>query len=226
MRTLASAKATAIESAEALHTQTGLAETDLEPPGDLDLPESVDEAIRIARDTRGDIKAVDYRSEALFYQRVAKDMQWLPFVDARASYHYDQNTGFADTPLFWRVSAQATWQLWDGGLRLAERREIGSQIRVNDLQERVLIRQAEERLRVAWQNHETASRALASVEEELRLAEENVRLAERSFSVGEATWLDVEQAQLALRTSEFNRLSERMNQYLAAVQIRIAAGTL
>jgi len=225
-RNLASAQATAVESAEAFATQTGLSDTDLTPPEPLVLPEDLDGAIDAARYARSDIKATKYRSEALFFQRTAKDMQWLPVVDARAAYHYDGNTGFADTPLFWRVSAQATWQLWDGGLRLAERRDLASQIRANRLQEDVLRRRAEEELRVAWKNHQTSTAALASVEQELTLARENVRLAERSFSAGQATWLDVEQAQLALRTAEFNQLSEQMNQYLAAVQIRIAAGTL
>lgn len=225
-RDLANATAARVEAEEAFAVQTGLRDTDLTPPAMLELPATMEEAIATAKDGRADIRAAHYRSDALFYQRAAKDLQWLPVVDGRAAYFYDENTGFADDPFFWRVSAKATWLLWDGGLRLAERREIASQIRANRLQERVMTNRAEEQIRVAWHNHQTATAAVASVEEELELARQNVALAERSFEAGQATWLDVEQAQLGLRSAEFNRLSERMNQYLAAVQIRIAAGTL
>ncbi len=225
-RNLANAMAQQVQAREAFARTTGLRDMDLSPPGLLELPATMEEAIKIAKESRSDIQAAHYQSDALFYQRTAKDMQWLPIIDGRAAYLYDENTGFADDPFFWRASVQATWLLWDGGLRLAERKEIASQIRANRMQEQVISDQAEEQIRVAWHNHQTATASLASVEEELSLARENVRLAERSFEAGQATWLDVEQAELSLRSSEFNQLSERMNQYLAAVQIRIAAGTL
>jgi outer membrane protein TolC len=225
-RTLAGAEARRVEAMEAFARTTGIRDVELSIPPPLQLPADLDEAIKVARYERADIQAVQYRSEALFYNRAAKDLQWLPTVEGRAAYHYDENLGFADKRLFWRASVQATWSLWDGGLRLAERKEIASQIRANRMSERVMADRAEEQIRVAWHQHQRATEGLATVDKELGLARRNAELAELQFQTGQATWLDVEQAQLSLRAAEFNTLTERMNQYMAAIQIRVATGTL
>jgi outer membrane protein TolC len=97
-------------------------------------------------------------------------------------------------------------------------------------QAQLLVKQVEQRVeqdvRTGWERYERAQAALSSVEKELELAKENLRLSELGFSAGTATWLDVENARVALAGSELAHVSERMNRDLAAISLVLATGDL
>ena len=179
-----------------------------------------------AKHQRPDVLAAQWRTRALRTQRAGQDMRWLPTLDVTGSYNYTQNTGFNDRNWTWRIALSGTWELWDGGLRIAERRETASQARAAQISEALTIRQAEREVRLAYEVHQRAEAALRAVGDELQLARENLALAERSYEGGGATWLELEQARLQLASTELDHLRERTTRDLAAIELLSRTGTL
>ena len=223
-RDLVSAAEQRSRAEEGFHKLTGLPRDEpLELPQSPVLPGELEQALG-QLDERPDVRAAELQTEAAGLQRVASDMRWLPVVDAQFSYNYSQNTGFQDDPTNWRVALVGTWNLWDGGLRLAESAEYASQRRLAQLQHRQIREDAEEQLRVAWETWRTAEEALTTVADEQALAEENIRLAEQSFSAGAATWLEVREARVSLASARLSALQQRMDRDVAALDVRLAMG--
>ena len=79
---------------------------------------------------------------------------------------------------------------------------------------------------MAWEAWRRADSALLSVQQELDLAQENLALARANFDAGLASWLEVEVAELTLRTTELAVVSERMQREQAAVRLLAATGAL
>jgi outer membrane protein len=192
----------------------------------MSVPGSLQEAASKAADERPDLAAMAFHTRAAKRQLAAKSMEWLPSVDGNFTYLYTQNSGFIGEEWQWRLSLQARWTLWDGGLRLAQGRELTSRLRQARLVERRQAQIATEEVRVAWESYVRAERALHSVETEVALAKRNRELAERGFGAGSVTWLEVEQAELALQGATLARITERMNLDLAAIDLNIAVGTM
>lgn len=205
---------------------TGLDPVGLELPEPVAVPADPEAAVSEARVRRPDLVAAGHRADALRRQRTAQDLRWLPVVDAIGSYNYTQNPGFNDRNWTWRVVLQGQWTFWDGGLRIAERRETASQYRAAELAEELVLRQAEREVRVAWESHRRAEAALQAVERERALAEESLALAEASYAGGGATWLEVEQARLQVQATALSQLRERMVRDLAAIDLLARTGAL
>lgn len=206
---------------------TGLAaEAALELPEPPVVPASVEVAVEQAMSARPDLHAAEQSERAARMLHVGSTLAWMPTVDASFTYNYTQNLGFQTKPTLWQVALVGTWDLWDGGMRLQDQREAASQKRSAQYQSEQLRQTAEEDVRVAWEAWIRSEQALRAVEEEVDLAKESLALAEASFSAGTATWLDVEQAQLSVLSSELNQLRERMSRDLAAWSLRAATGVM
>lgn len=209
---------------EALHKLTGLDRNEpLVMPESPAAPKALDEALRDLN-YRPDVAASELQIESARLARVAAIGQWLPVVDAQFKYAYNQNTGFQSDPTSWTLALVGTWQLWDGGLRMAETAEYASQRRVAEYQRQQLLWDAEEEVRVAYETYTSASRALEAVEDEEALALENIRLAEQSFEVGAATWLEVRESRVLLASARLHAIEQRMNRDIAALSLRLAMG--
>lgn len=214
-------------SAEEQFTRTvGLPRNvELTLPDTMSAPTSLDDALNKAM-VRPDVEAGRYQVRALRNERTARDLEWMPSVDFTFSEIYQQVPGFIPRNFQWRAAFNFSWNLFDGGLRIARSRQLKSQVRATHLQVEDARQQAEQEVRSAWERLHRASRALNAVEDELALATENLQLAERSYEAGSATWLDVENAKLALDNARLFMLQERMNRDLAAMELRVAAGDL
>jgi outer membrane protein len=204
----------------------GVPGTGLVLPEPVDVPTDLDAALAEARSTRPDLLAADHRVRALRATHVAQDLRWLPVIDGQGQYLYSQNLGFNDTHWNWRIVVAASWNLWDGGLRVAESRETASQLHQAEVGEQLAVDSAEREIRLAFEAHARAQAALDSVENEIALANQSLQLAERSYAAGGLTWLEVEQARLAVQAAELSRLQERMNRDLAAIDLLARTGRL
>ncbi len=197
----------------------------LELPPPMSVPTDLEAAVARGRG-RLDVQAARHQADAARFNRRGLTAQWLPVVDGQFTYNYDEGQAFLPEPWFWRLSVSATWSLWDGGLRLAERREASAQLRAAALQVQLAEQTAEQEVRVAFEAFRRASTGLAATGEELRLARENLRLAELGFGSGSATWLEVEQAELAVRAAELTAVQERMARDIAAMELLASTGEL
>jgi multidrug efflux pump subunit AcrB/outer membrane protein TolC len=204
---------------------TGLESTvELAVPAPPAVPATVDQALGETGDSRPDVTAAQKRAEVARYYLRSKNAEWLPTFDARFTWSYTQNTGFQDDPTLWMVVFGANWQIWSGGVRIAQARELKSQVRQADLSVEKLRQDVDIEIRNAWRRLERAQQALSATEVEVSLAEQNLALAEASMTAGSATWLEVEDARLGLIGSQLSQLAERMNRDLAAVELRVAMG--
>lgn len=216
-----------VRAEESFHRLTGLPrDVSLDLPDTTTAPTSVDDALSVARIERSDIEAAELRVDVSRLQTTAKKLGWLPTVNANFSYVYQQAAGFTGQNVFWQATINGNWTFWDGGLRLSQIRESASQRRAAEYQLRRTEETATEEVRVAWEAWQRAQATAETVEREIELAEESLRLAEAGLDAGTATWLDVEQARIALRQTRLSELSERMNRDLAAIELRRAVGTL
>jgi multidrug efflux pump subunit AcrB/outer membrane protein TolC len=200
-------------------------------PGALELPPppavplDVEVAVNSSKG-RQDVVAAQHQARAARFNRRGKTAEWLPLVDGQFTYNYDEGQVFLPEPWFWRLSLSATWSLWSGGMRLAERREASAQLRASELQVLLAKQTAEQEVRVAFEAYRRASAGLTAMDDELRLARENLRLAELGFQSGSTTWLEVEQADLVVRSAELTSVQERMARDLAALELVSSSGGL
>lgn len=196
------------------------------PTLELPAPPSADAAVADALARRPDLQAAQLRARVAELSRTSKALGFLPTVDARFTESYSEVAGFTGEHWMWMVVLQANWTLWDGGLRAAQLKEVGSQVRMAELAARQATQVATEEVRTAWQDLQRAELALTAVQGEVALAEENLTLAERGFQAGTTTWLEVSDATLGLEQARLSLLRERMNRDLAAVQLQVTTGAL
>jgi len=76
----------------------------------------------------------------------------------------------------------------------------------------------------AWRGLRRASQAVEAVGIEVELAKENLALTEASLPTGGASWVDVEQARLALQAASITALRERTAYRMAQVNLLVATG--
>ena len=198
----------------------------LELPDVIEVPESVDDAVGKAMIHRPDLKANSLRTRVAKLERVANDLGWAPSFDFTFSYTYQQVPGFIPENWQWRIGVGAKWNIFDGGLRVAKSRELNSRRRQAEIVVARQRQQLEEEVRVAWERLRRARTAYESVLAEISLAQTSLDLAQKGFEAGSVTWLDVEQATLALAGAELAKVTERMNRDLAAIDLQTAIGRL
>jgi outer membrane protein TolC len=226
-RDLRRAQEQLVGAQEAFVTVTGLrGDVALDDTPPFGVPGSLDDALRRGESARPDLTAALLREQVAGLQVRAEGLAWMPDVNARWSGIANQTPGFAGRTTFWTAGVTATWTLWDGGMRLATIRQAASQERQSRYAADKVRRQIDEDVRVAWEVYGRAEAAVRAVEGEVALAADSLDLARRGFEAGTATFLEVEQAELALRGAELNRLTERTALALAAVDLLLATGEL
>jgi len=225
-RDLDSAREGLVDAQTSFEMLTGLPGEALVLPPPFVVPAEMGSAIATARAQRPDLRAAELRVSALKAERVAQDLRWLPSVEGMGGLNYTENTGFNDRNFTWRVSFTASWDLWDGGYRIADRRDAASRLRAAQLAKTLQERQAEREVRLAFEAHRRAGSAVAAVEDEQELADENLRLTERSYEAGSATWLELERARLQVESTQLTMLRERTTRDLAAIDLLVRTGTL
>ncbi|MFT7521246.1 MAG: outer membrane protein TolC, partial [Kiritimatiellia bacterium] len=189
-------------------------------------PESLQAALDTAQVRRLDLQAADVRVDVAKMQTRSDALKWAPTVNYRFSYLWSENAGFVGKNSYWNMGLSATWVLWDGGMRLAEQRNSASQRRMAQLAVEGSKTSIEEEVRVAWRTYEAARSSIEAVDVEVGLAQENLELARRGFEAGSTTFLEVQQAELALENAELNRVVERQSHALSVVGLQAVTGSL
>ena len=226
-RDLEGARQGLVDAREGLSLATGIEDpSGLAVPEPMEVPTDVEGAIVDARTYRPDLEANTLRRQALQQERTGQFLRFLPVVDGIFTYNYTENTSFNDRNWTWRLVFQGTWTIWDGGFSTVDRAATSSRLRQARLQEELATRQSEREVRVAFEGYRRAAAAYDSVQDELQLARENLELAERTYAAGSSTWLELEQAKLQLQSTELVGLRERMARDLAAIDLRVATGSL
>lgn len=212
---------------EAFTHLTGMPrETELSGRFESAAPASFEEAVEQALASRPDLVAQRIRANVASLQTTAETMAWVPQINANLTGLYNQTPGFANQKSFWTLGVSMEGNLWDGGARLAAIRTAASQER----QAALVVTQAEydaqTEVRSAWEAYHRAKINVESVDAELLLAEDSLDLAQRGFEAGTTTFLEVEQAQLGLQSTQLARLQARIDLDLTLVDLMAATGQL
>jgi len=225
-RALAQAQEGVVKAQQAFTRATGLPpQTPVDPPQDFTAPGSVDEALKMARASRPDLVAVDRQIDAAKLQHRAVLLEWIPTINGSFTWQFNQNTGFSGKKSQWMAGISATWNPWDGGMRLQRARQASSQERIAELQAEDRHRAVEQDVRTAWESYQRADAAVAEVKDEVSLADESLELAKRGFQAGDTTFLELQDAEVDLRMAQLAQIQEEMNRTLAIIDLQVAMGT-
>lgn len=225
-REVAGAKAGVTQAEQAFTGLTGVpVDADMTLPPPLNVPMAdVEACIVAAREHRPDLEAAAYRANAAAANRTLSYASWLPSVNGVFKYNLNPETDFNPDGSRWKLIFNAQWTLWDGGMRIGANQTAASQFRQANEAQLKTQQEAEQQLRVAWDQYQRSEAALEAVEHELVLAQDNLRLAEVAFQAGTLAFLDLEDARLGWKATRMSQLSERMNRDLAVIDIQAAVG--
>jgi TolC family type I secretion outer membrane protein len=197
------------------------------PPITSGLPQTLDEALRVAVVANPDVVAADY------VERAAQDGvdvvfgELLPSVNFNTSIERTKEfSGQTDDDTSARVELQLVVPFYQAGQttsRVREAKKRASQRRLELAQQR---RTAEQFATSAWQAFSTAQAQIVSFEDQVRSNEIALEGVREEASVGSRTVLDVLDAEQELLDARVNLVRAKRDEIVAAFQILASVGNL
>lgn len=166
----------------------------------------------------------EYRSLALRQKMVEKAKlisysSYQPTVALFTDYSYSKGSGFSSGDEWnknWDLGVSASWPLFDGGSGLGKIKEA----RANDRQLRLVKQQVEDWIRLevsaGYLTLKASEKTIFSQQLSVGQAEEALKIAKARYESGQATNLDVLDAQLALTQAQTNRI-QAVHDYLVSL---------
>jgi OMF family outer membrane factor len=187
----------------------------------IDTP--LDELINQGLAARPELKALALQRQISDLEIQKQRGQRFPTVQAQAVYQRKKAT-FPSSQLA-SVAVNAVWPIFDGGRRQAATANARLQVNEVTLQEELAKRQTAEQIRSAYLAMQTFDASVQLLKSQVELARRNADETNKAYQVGEATDLDVLQANNALTQSE-RQLAQVSFQYEVAIcEVQRAVGT-
>ena len=189
-----------------------------------DLP--VDQLLAKSRERRDDLAAAKLTAEGNDYQvEVIKRQNW-PVVSATAGVddQYSTTPGVANTDPAWFAGVNATWTLWDGGLRSAKVEQqlaVGREQRAN---ERATQLAAERQVKGALVEIHTAVTAVSQAETRSRSAAADAADSLARYRAGTGTATELADAQLRSAQADADLEQRRIDVLVFRLTLRQALG--
>jgi len=184
---------------------------------------SVADAGEDALQKRPDLLAAKSVSRAEGENVKGAKREWLPNLSLRAETM--RNQGYtASGENTWSVSAQLSWQLWDGGRRFANSDRAQANREVARQQYQSTLNQARAELlsaKAAWQ---AASLQFQAATSGLKSARETERIQSDRFANGRISAVDLIDAEAALARARADHTSALADWWLADDQLYLAQG--
>lgn len=182
---------------------------------------SIDEAAA----TRPELEAARARLEAS--EHLAEGAWWslAPKLNLVFTYQASENTGFSGDTDQWDIRLVAEWIVYDGGVRYADIKETAAEERVGALAlekaERALARDVH---RLAL-DVRAADATLQTVARQRDVAEEQYELIHARADLGEATSLEISDADAALFAAEAEVVRSGLQRDLSSMSLLEALGS-
>ncbi|MFM2410544.1 MAG: hypothetical protein RL481_1372 [Pseudomonadota bacterium] len=229
-----SARANLIRSKEVYIQLVGGAPDDLEAPPPLpNLPETPDDAVRVALDANPDLIAARELREAAYFDRRGANAARLPQVGAFSSGNYSDNFGSVDfgTALprdsvntSAQVGVRATIPLYQGGRPAAQIRQAQARLGQAQEQEIAAEREAIAQTRASYASWRASLDVIAASERAVSANELSLEGVRAENSVGNRTILDILNAEQELLNSRVQLVTARRNAYVAGFSLLAAMG--
>jgi multidrug efflux system outer membrane protein len=175
---------------------------------------------------RPDVRAAAAGLRLAESQRRENTARYLPTVGVTGQWRWASITGFTGEHEGWSVTLGAKWTLFDGGRREAERAEAAHKAAEAEAGLDLARRRAQDEVRRAQLDLDSAHAARRKAEEQSRLAGEALQHAQAAYAQGAATYLEVADATTAAQNAELGLVTEQLLGDLAALRLARAAGQL
>ena len=197
---------------------------DVDVPAAPQLPQNLDELEQAALRDRPDVRAAATNLQLAESNKQVVFARYFPVLGAFGRYQIANTSGLTGDKDTFTFGLQASWNIFDGGLREADLRERTAQISEADAARRGAENRAVEEVRRARLDRDSAVANRVKAEEQLALAHENQRLIEVNFKAGAATYLEVSDANTALAAAEIAVITETLNADLAGWRLLQTSG--
>ena len=186
---------------------------------------SLEEAIKLALESRCDWKAQVKREEAARLNKSAVKWERLPSASVFADYG-SIGSGFNDAIPTRTYGIAVRIPIFDGGRRDARRAESTSQLLQERLRTQDLRDQIELEVRTALDSLQSAADQVRTAEEGVALAEGELEQAQRRYAAGVGSSIEATDAQTRLQRARDNRIAALFNYNLARIELGTATGTI
>ena len=185
----------------------------------------IQQALRIARENRAELKAQQDREESAKLAYTAVKFERLPSLAAFGDYG-TIGTSIANAVPTRTYGASLRIPIFDGGRRDARRAESASQYRQEKIRTADLRDQIELDVRLALNSLSSADAQVKAADEGLKLAQDELAQAQRRYKAGVTNSIEVTDAQTRLQRALDNRINALYNYNVARVDLGTATGTI
>ncbi|MEM6730497.1 MAG: TolC family protein [Myxococcota bacterium] len=172
-----------------------------------------------ARAARPDLDALRHRRDAAESRQLAPVLDWFPEVSVRGLYSLTNEPGFGPNDNY-QFSATLGWQVFDGGIRIADDIQANADYRDADLQIRALERNV--RLEIENQLRQIGTRRALVTEARARLevAKRNAEEVTQRLEAGLVTGLEAADSAAELFDAEAELARQQFEQRIAELALR------
>ncbi len=199
---------------------------DPQPPVDL-LPGSLDDAIELARSNNPAVIAGEENIRLSETRRTTAKAGYYPSVDLVGRANYERNKeGTQGVRRDQAVLVELNWELFSGFRTTAATRQAALDYAASRDAALDTNRRAEEQARIAWHAIETARERLDLLENAVNIANEVFESRRRQRETGNATLLEVLDAESAIYGARINYVTASYDLRLAVYHLLHAMGQL
>lgn len=199
---------------------------DVVVPPEVDAPSSLDALVEAAVQWRPEVGAADLAIR-LDEERLSENRaSWWPTVRAQAQATVVRESTFSGDAFSWSLGLFLNWDVWDGGLRLAQRDTIELDIMQDELRREQVADQISDELRATWRRYETQQALMPTIVRQVELGERNLWLAQEALNLGVAGSLDVDTAQQQLFLAQRTLADAEITLQSLTYELRRLAGDL
>jgi outer membrane protein len=192
-------------------------------------PVEIDSASLVAKalDLRPEYRSLALRQKMVERARLISYSSYQPTVALFTDYSYSKGAGFSSSDDWnknWDLGVSASWPLFDGGAGLGRIKEA----RANARQMGLIKQQAEDWIRLevsaGYLTLKASEKTIFSQQLSVGQAQEALKIAKARYESGQATNLDVLDAQLALTQAQTNRIQAVHDYLLSLAKLEKAVG--
>ena len=192
----------------------------VEPKAVASASEDSQRLFQLARGERFDLEALRYRKDAAEVATLAPKLDWLPELSLRGVYTATNEPAFIGRDTNWNIFATLGWQLFDGGVRIADAIETSAALRRFELEIRSLERDVRLRIENQLRQIKTSRALVAEAEARLALASRNADEVKQRLQAGLSTGLEAADAAASLFDAQAELERQRFEARIAELGLR------
>lgn len=193
------------------------------PPDARPLETPVEQLVTEGLAVRPELKALALQKQIASLEIEKRRAEWYPTVQAQALYQKRKATFPSSQSA--SVAVNAAWSIFDGNRRDAAIASARVALREAELQEELVRRQTAEQIRAAHVAMVTLGASVDLLRTQVEIARRNADETGKAYKVGEATDLDVLQANTAAAQSERQLALTTFQLAVAVCDLQRAVGT-